>query len=115
MSIDILNEDRKTMFETMEQMKLKLVAQAEQLDQMRLALASEKATHRETLMKLEHLSEEPPVYREMWDGTFGAMELADLADADLGEFLDGLVANGELSERALNSADDTPYPNYDTR
>lgn len=120
MSIDILNEDRATMFEKMEQMKLKLVAQAEQLDQMKLALASERATHRETLMKLERqyhepMSEEPPVYREMWDGTFGAMELADLADADLGEFLDGLVANGELSERALNSVNDTPYPNYDTR
>ena len=111
MTIDILNEDRATMFEKMEQMKLKLVAQAEQLDQMKLALAGEKAAHRETLSKLEQKRQGA----EMWDGTFDAMELSDLADTDLGAFLDDLVAKGELSERVINSVNDTPYPNHDTR
>jgi hypothetical protein len=92
-------------------MKLKLVAQAEQLDQMKLALAGEKATHRETLAKLEQKRQGA----EMWDGTFDAMELSDLADTDLGAFLDDLVAKGELSERVINSVNDTPYPNHDTR
>ena len=110
-SIDILNEDRKMLNEKMHQMAHKLIAQAEQLDQLKLALAGEKAAHRETLMKLEQTRQGD----EMWDGTFDAMELSDLADTDLGAFLDDLVAKGELSERAINSRYDTPYPNEDTR
>ena len=117
-SICLLNEDRKMLNEKMHQMGHKLVAQAEQLDQLKLAIAGEKATHRETLAKLESMTVAKQRHfsvDETWDGTFDAMDLGDLTSEDLGDFLNHLVAKGELSERVINSVNDTPYPNYDTR